>query len=162
MRRVLKMANWSVGSLKIRGTIANLKRLLEEGLEITPDSVSEDATPLTVDSDGTYLFADISGKSLWLKGTDRHFITDDYIEHQVDNPDDITVLALDMKAAWGVNAKELQKVCRTYGVDMKVYAFESGLQYNQDIAIVGGKIVKNKKIKFADYDWDCIRPNAGG
>ena len=46
--------------------------------------------------------------------------------------------------------------------DIKIYAFEAGMEFNQDIEIIKGKIIKDKEIKFENYQWECIEPNIGG
>ena len=53
-------------------------------------------------------------------------------------------------------------MCQKYDVDMKLYAFEKGMEFNQDILIVGGQILRDNTIKFEDYDWECICPTLGG
>lgn len=37
-----------------------------------------------------------------------------------------------------------------------------GMQFNQIIEIIDGKITKDEEVEFDDYDWDCICPNLGG
>ena len=54
------------------------------------------------------------------------------------------------------------EICKQYNVDMKIYAFECGMCFNQDIEIVDEKIVRNERIKFKDYEWECINPILGG
>ena len=54
------------------------------------------------------------------------------------------------------------EICKQYNVDMKIYAFECGVRFNQDIEIVDEKIVRNEIIKFEDYEWECINPIIGG
>ena len=53
-------------------------------------------------------------------------------------------------------------MCQKYEVDMKLYAFEKGMEFNQDILIVSGIILRNLDIKFEDYNWECICPTVGG
>ena len=43
-----------------------------------------------------------------------------------------------------------------------IHAFERGMQFNQIIEIIDGKITKDEEVEFDDYDWDCICPNLGG
>ena len=77
--------------------------------------------------------------------------------------DDETFTAiLDAKFAWAADAEELLASCKKYSVNMKLYAFEKGSEFNQDILIVGGEILKNDRIAFEDYNWECICPTLGG
>lgn len=45
---------------------------------------------------------------------------------------------------------------------MKIHGFEMGMEFNQDIEIVDGKILKDEEVRFENYQWDCICPNMGG
>ena len=47
-------------------------------------------------------------------------------------------------------------------IDMRLYAFEKGMEFNQDILIVDGEIINNLTIKFEDYNWECLCPTVGG
>jgi hypothetical protein len=49
-----------------------------------------------------------------------------------------------------------------YNIDFRIYGFESGFKFNQDIEIIKGVIIKNKTIKFDNYNWECICPDKGG
>jgi hypothetical protein len=76
---------------------------------------------------------------------------------------DVYVCAIDdFCAAWGIDAKPFAEISKKYGVDFKIYAFERGMEFNQDIEIVAGEIVKDEEIKFGNYVWECINPLIGG
>ena len=45
---------------------------------------------------------------------------------------------------------------------MKIHGFECGMEFNQVVEIVDGKIMKDEELQFKDYQWDCIFPNLGG
>lgn len=47
-------------------------------------------------------------------------------------------------------------------VGLKIHAFEMGMEFNQVIEIIDGKIVKDEELHFKDYQWDCICPKLGG
>ncbi len=36
------------------------------------------------------------------------------------------------------------------------------MEFNQDVEIYKGEIIKNVEIEFDDYMWECITPNMGG
>lgn len=71
-------------------------------------------------------------------------------------------MCIDFKAAWGIDAETLRVVSEKFNIDFKIYAFECGMEFNQDIEIIKGKIIKDKQIKFNDYTWECINPTIGG
>lgn len=73
-----------------------------------------------------------------------------YIRLKIDRP---TML---FRASISIN-----KYC-WYDIDIKIYAFEAGMEFNQDIEIIKGKIIKDDEIKFENYQWECIEPNLGG
>ncbi|MEW4071696.1 hypothetical protein [Bacillus cereus] len=51
---------------------------------------------------------------------------------------------------------------KEYNVDIKIYIFGRGMEFNQDVEIYKGEIIKNVEIEFDDYMWECINPNIGG
>jgi hypothetical protein len=73
-----------------------------------------------------------------------------------------STIVLSVEFAWSINPQELLTVCREYGVDMKIHAFERGMQFNQIIEIIDGEITKEAEIRFKDYEWDSICPTIGG
>lgn len=47
-------------------------------------------------------------------------------------------------------------------MDIRLYGFERGMEFNQEVIIENGEIVKDEEIKFDDYDWECVMPHLGG
>ena len=76
--------------------------------------------------------------------------------------DSIHAIALDVEFAWGISSEELLELCKKYHVDMRIYAFERGMEFNLEIEIIDGKITKDSYLAFKDYIWECICPNLGG
>jgi hypothetical protein len=160
------MPNWCEGSLKVRGEKENIKRFLLEAFMpiqpailqiLRPDikgpelNVTEDEWSLTIESTGNDGFH--------VKGTRRNFIESSSIEWEFDRE----VLIIDgFKAAWGVYADQLAEISKEYNIDFKIYAFEKGMEFNQDIEIHKGEIIKDDEIQFNDYYWECINPTLGG
>ena len=70
--------------------------------------------------------------------------------------------ALAYRSAGDAEPAILLALARASGVDIKLYAFERGAQFNRNIEIIGGKLVKDETIKFDDYDWECVCPLIGG
>lgn len=68
----------------------------------------------------------------------------------------------DFKSAWDINTDHLRIISRLYDIDFKIYAFEGGMQFNKDIEIIKGKIIKDEEIRFNNYIWECIDPELGG
>lgn len=84
----------------------------------------------------------------------------DSLEEAEDVP--IQTIALDVEFAWAIRSDELLKVCQKYHVDMRIYAFERGMEFNLEIEIINGKITKDSYFAFQDYNWECICPHMGG
>ena len=76
--------------------------------------------------------------------------------------DDVISIALNAKFAGCIKADELLNICQKYGIDMRIYGFECGMEFNQDIEIIDGEITKNNLVEYDDYVWDCISPERGG
>ena len=150
------MPNWCRGTLRVRGTKGNLTKFVLEGLKPVT-YLGEDLKALKIDDDGC-----IEGDRCWIKGTYRGFVTDLSEDTYCWEDEGKTTIALDAEFAWGIEPEELLISCKKYGVDMRIYAFERGMEFNQNIEIIDGKITKNEEITFDDYYWDCICPTVGG
>lgn len=158
------MPNWCKGVLKVRGTQENILNFLKNGLQAV-DIFGDDICKHTVEID-KYNEIEINNVkgNLWIKNTCRNFIEN--ISHDLylsKYSDDTFVCAIDgFQAAWGIEAKDLAEISKEYGIDFKIYAFEMGMEFNQDIEIVAGEVIKDEEIKFGNYEWECINPFIGG
>jgi len=94
-----------------------------------------------------------------VKGSRRNFIDSKTIEWYLD--EDILIIN-EYQAAWAIDVLALAALSEQFGVDLKIYAFEKGMEFNQDIEIHNGAIIRNQEVKFNNYQWDCIFPNLGG
>ena len=151
------MPNWSEGCLKVRGTTANVKKFILEGLK--PVDLFGTEPPKLELSDIGYVESD---KDCWIEGTDRGFVKNLCEDFSFAEDDEIFTALLDTKFAWAADAEELLALCKKYDVDMKLYAFEKGMEFNQDLLIVGKEILRDNGILFKDYNWECICPTVGG
>lgn len=164
------MPNWCKGTLKIRGKKENIINFLENGTslldgiwepkQIKPEIILNSCDEIEIGNIDKEKGIDC----LYLKGTRRHFIDpiENYIFiHNTDDEEQIICLE-DFKAAWAIDADALRAISARYDIDIKIYGFESGIEFNQDIEIVKGKIIKDDEIQFDDYQWECINPNLGG
>lgn len=154
------MPNWCEGTLKVRGTKEDIKRFLIEavnpvgflGDEVEPKTIQEDQWEFTLKSKHHF----------HIKGTHRNFIESN-IEFHFDTDDDIKICVIEnFKAAWGIEPEPLAKLSKEYNIDFKIYAFERGKEFNLDLEIHKGDIVKYEEIEFQDYQWECISPHLGG
>lgn len=151
------MPNWCRGTLKVRGTKKNLIEFILQGLHPV-NYFGDKKEPLKIDED-EYI---TSQCECWIEGTTRGFTEnlDLYLGNL--SEDNQEIIFLDSEFAWGIEAQELLKTCKKYNVDMRIYAFERGMGFNQEIEIVDGKITIDKYIKFDNYQWECSMPDIGG
>ena len=164
------MPNWCKGNLKVRGKKENIIKFLEEGTslldgfwepkEINPKIEVNDCDEIEIKN-----LDEAKGiNCLYIKGTRRNFI--DPVENEIyvyDEDEGKQIICLkNFKAAWGIDAEALRVISKRYDIDFKIYAFEAGMEFNQDIEIMKGKIIKDEEIKFEDYVWECIEPYVGG
>lgn len=152
------MPNWCAGTLRVHGKKKNLQNFITYGLQLLPGKEKE--TPV-LESDGCgCVYYD---GTCYIKGTNRGFVNNLNVYFEEDDEDDyIQTICLDAEFAWDISSSELLKVCKKYHVDMRIYAFEQGMEFNLEIEIINGKITKEAYIAFQDYKWECICPNMGG
>lgn len=151
------MPNWSKGCLKVRGKAANVKKFMLEGLKPV-DFLGNELPKLELSDSG-----DIeSNDDCWIEGTSRGFVEKLLVDFSFVEDDETFTAVLDAKFAWAADTDDLLVLCQKYNVDMKLYTFERGVGFNQDILIIGGLIFRDCRIEFEDYNWECICPTVGG
>lgn len=155
------MANWICGDLKVRGTKENIKKFLIEGLISTGSKIKPEIT-----CDDMWKFSIRSNTdSFYIKGTRRSFIEKEGIYTYINDweDDEERVIVLDeYKSAWAIDVVGLVNLSKEFNIDFKILGFELGMEFNQDVEIVKGEVIKNEEITFDDYEWQCIRPHIGG
>lgn len=169
------MPNWCEGKLKIRGKKEDILLFFKNGTSLIDHKdgeIIEISPDIEIDDE---LFIKNLGKneSLYIKGTSRHFLKTDFPHIEIYNIDENRELSskklakeiiviMDFASAWKIEVKTLSEISKKYNIDFKIYAFEMSLEFNQDIEIVKGNIIKNEKIVFKNYIWECIDPTIGG
>jgi hypothetical protein len=163
------MPNWAEGVMKIRGTRQNIRKFLVDGLKPIPNISQEIALmmgkeiekPKVEIQEDDWDFNMKSPNGFHITGTRRAFIESPIEWFFNDSHEE--VLTIDsFKQAWGVDAGPFAELSKQYDVDFKIYVFEKGMEFNQDIEIHKGEVIKDNEIKFDDYEWDCLMPNLGG
>lgn len=151
------MPNWCVGTLRVRGKQKDLQNFVLNGLKPC-DPFKKEHAKLELDEFG---YVDCNEKC-WIEGTRRGFVYDLDVCFEEDDDDFIQTIALDAEFAWAISSDELLEICQKYYVDMRIYAFERGMEFNLEIEIINGKITKDSYFAFQDYTWECICPHMGG
>lgn len=158
----MNVPNWCEGTLKVRGTIKDLKNFVLNGL-LPVNPIGATKEPLSLDGeDETSLYISSVPDTLYIKGTRRAFCEPDYIEVSSDEPNGKTILTMPFKQAWTILSDNLLEVCKEFNIDMKIQGFERGMRFSQIVEIVNGEIVQDEEIKYDDWEWDCPCPDMGG
>lgn len=153
------MPNWCEGTLKIRGAKENMLNFIKNGLEPSNgDNIQIEKEHDTYDGhEIESVYVHINGEP-YVNGTRRAFINSCDAYAFEDND----VMIFDVMQAWGFNIDEWLEIAKEYHIDIRLYGFEQGMEFNQEIEILNGKPTINRIIHFNDYRWECIEPNFGG
>lgn len=159
------MPNWCVGNLKIRGDKQNIRKFILEAFEPTPflpveltgkpypvKNIIEDEWETKITSE--------NHSGFHVKGSRRNFIDSKEISWY--NDEDRVIVLENYQAAWGIDTAALADLSKEYGIDLKIYAYERGMEFNVDFEVHKGVVIKNDEIKFDDYRWECPEPTVGG
>lgn len=148
------MPNWAKGTLKLRGRRENIASALK-------DMLLNDSVTLEEQWDGNLLVFNSELSYFYIKGTRRAFIGNNQIEVWLG--DDFCIIELDnFKQAWAAIPGNYQDISKKYDVDIKIFTFEMGMEFTQEIEIRKGEIIQNKCNEFDNYQWDVPFSNLGG
>ena len=161
------MPNWIEGTMKLRGKREDIKRFLDNELDVSSyhgekRSIEEQVQCNSGDEYTEYTFKD----EPYIKGTRRAFVTDDYLYMDGDEE----IVCIKIKQAWSFDVtpddRELalwKDNAHKYNIDIKLYGVECGAQFCQEvIALKNSDRVINNVIGYEDWCWDCPFPNMGG
>lgn len=148
------MPNWAKGTLKLKGRKENIESALKEML-------LNDSVTLEEQRDGNVLVFNSELSYFYINGTRRAFVENDQIEVWLD--DDFCVIELDnFKQAWAAIPENYQEISKKHDVDIKIFTFEMGMEFTQEIEIRKGKIIQDICNEYDDYQWDVPFSNLGG
>ncbi len=170
------MPNWCEGVLKVRGQIENIKRFLLEGIEygdykyiphlnekgiisLEETAIPREGVTTEIDNNGVYI---TNTDELYIKDTRRMFVASDVIDSCVVRRGDTCLIFIDVKQAWGFITDNLAQISKKYGVDLRIFATESGMEFCQEIEVINGEITKDGIIPYTDFMWEAPDPRIGG
>ena len=150
------MPNWAKGTLKLRGKTENIVSALKEML------LDNQSVTLEEEYEGTLLTFKTENDYFYINGTRRAFISGKDIEIWLD--DDFVIIELeDFKQAWAASADNYTEISSKFDVDIKIFTFEMGMEFTQEIQISKGEIIQNiVNENFTDYSWDVPFSRLGG
>lgn len=179
------MPNWCAGTLRIRGAKENVMKFLDEGFVIynqcAPSNLGSvsfvckmmdrvnkklfdgDSFSINVDlhDDGEYVYVSDTKRAFteWdpIVGLYRNEIVTLFNEYR-----DTMMVILPIKQAWGFVTDNWVELSKKYNIDLHLFGWEQGMQFEQEIEIHNGAIVKDIERKYKDWFWECPNPFVGG
>ena len=151
------MPNWAKGTIKLRGRAENIASALKY-------MFCDNTVTVTVNEewDGETLIFETTAPYFYINGTRRGFIETDSLEFWL-GKDFLIVELQDFKQAWAAIAKNYQEISSKFDVDIKIFTFEMGMKFTQEIEISKGEIIKNiVNENFTNYSWDVPFSRLGG
>ena len=180
------MPNWCEGNLRIRGKKEDIVKLLKDKFKYCyyDDNLKIEELECTVvvpedKWEDIEIHApklpklDSNRKGWWyLSGTKRAFVYTDnsddtiYIQlietRKLKEEDSIIAYVNGFRQAWGIDPENFQPWSKDYGVDLKIFGWEMGMEFSQVIEIVGGEITMNDCAEYKDWYWESTNPFFGG
>ena len=151
------MPNWAEGTLKLRGKTENIVSALKEML------LENQGTTLEEEYDGTLLRFKTENDYFKINVTRRAYISGEDIEIWVDDDDYMIIELEDFKQAWAALADNYTEISSKFDVDIKIFTFEMGMKFTQEIEISKGEIIKDiVNENFTNYSWDVPFSRLGG
>lgn len=148
------MPNWAEGSLKLRGRSENIASALKQML-------LNDTVTLEDEWDGTLLKFNNTAPYFYINETRRAFIEQEQIEVWLE--DEFCIVELNnFKQAWSAIPENYQEISSKFDVDIKIFTFECGMEFTQEIEISKGEIIKDLCYEYDNYQWEVPFSNLGG
>ena len=174
------MPNWCSGNIRFRGKMDDILKLLRERVRYcyydgeTRNNVTK---PVNVEYDEWEVKISAPniahGSWSYIAGTHRNFLnlyegsdfTSSSVHDAKDENDKDIVVFDNFSAAWSIEPEPYMEMSKKYNVDIKIFGWERGIGFDQEIEIVDGNLVKNHCSVFknyADWMWNTALPYMGG
>lgn len=160
------MPNWCRGWMKIRGKKQDILDFFKNEVSIFTynngfynRTVSEAIFEEKYDE---YTIKKMRNQECYLRNSRRFFIKNDEIVLN-DYDGDFSYINLEIEQAWAIDINELLiSHSKKYNLDFNIYASECGMQFEQYITIVNGKVIRDDVIEYDDFGFEAINPSLGG
>jgi hypothetical protein len=155
------MPNWIEGTLKLRGRSGDLKAFFDDAIlpcASRNNKLLDKEDFITFSFDDGWYAVNIK-KDAWIKGTHRAFVTNDC---EIDVEDEFATVCLPIRQAWSFNVDDWKDISTIYNLDVRLYGFEQGMEFCQEIEVLDGRVTMDKKITYDDWKWECPMPEMGG
>ncbi len=141
------MPNWIEGTLKLRGSNENLKRFFDNAVQSRSCHYDEEFNEVELMED------------TWIKDTKRAFVNGEcYIYWEKE----YATVCIPIMQAWCFVTEEWVEISKQYNLDVRLYGFEQGMEFCQEVEIIDGKVTMDNNIRYDDWDWECPMPRMGG
>lgn len=161
------MPNWCSGFMKIRGRKQDILDFFKNEVAIfTYENFFRRTTSEAVFENDEYKFAyslkKAKNQEWYLRNSHRFFFEDKEIYFE-DDEQEIFYLNLEIKQAWCIDVNELLiSHSKKYNLDFNIYASECGMEFEQYITIIDGKVIRDDVIEYDDFEFEAINPSLGG
>lgn len=169
------MPNWCEGTFKVRGNFEDIKRYVKENIKVyEPKIIKEpdgsvrfdhipvpDAIVYEFDEPDSEEFEMTVKDDAHINGSRRHFIIPGTY-YCIKQNRRKAVMVLRFKAAWYIDTQPFIEMSKRYNVDFRLYGCETGMEFNQEVIIENGELIKDDEIRFDNYMWDCPFSDLGG
>lgn len=164
------MPNWCEGVFKVRGTKQNVINYLQELLKVPPVEQNKNPEPEIIFSNGCdeLKFELKNCNHFYLKHTRRAFINTAKISillngDEDDYPEQMIIASIPhFVQAWGIIPENYTELSKKHNVDLRIFGFEHGMEFTQEVEIHKGSIVKSVEREFDNYKWDVPFSHLGG
>lgn len=149
------MPNWAEGSLKLRGKKENIAQALKY-MFCTAGNVE-----IEEDLEIGLFELTTTAPYFYINKTRRAFIDQKRIEVWLEEK--FCIVELDnFKQAWSAIPENYKEISSKFDVDIKIFTFECGIEFTQEIEISKGEIIKDVCYEYDDYQWEVPFSNLGG
>ena len=162
------MPNWCEGYFKIRGKKEDIVNFVENEIRLvkSKDIFSEpEYLEIKMIKDSyEYRFEHKNSfkEYLRLKNARRFFVESEEISFYY-HEDEVCYLTLEIKQAWYIDVQELLvEHSKNYHVDFNIYASENGMEFEQYITVIDGRLVRYEEKIYNDFKFEAINPSLGG
>lgn len=178
------MPNWCAGTLRFRGKTENVMKFLNEGFNIYNERVRNDRGEIQFVCKmmdrikkeelergyGIDIDLNDDGEYVYISDTRRAFVEWDptlglwrnemRVEYSKDGEKMLVILPV--KQAWGFDYEDWIDISKKYDIDIHLFGWEQGMQFEDEIEIHSGEVVKSGGHDYINWYWECPNPFIGG
>lgn len=164
------MPNWCEGNIRFRGTKENIKKFIENEIVyvVLRGEETQEVKPTKEENKYELILYPPKGEmrdSFYFRNTRRNFIFSGSIEicwPDAEPDEEIVVCIDDFNSAWSLKEEGWVNHAKKYGIDIRMFGFERGMEFSQEMTITRHGNVETKTNKYQDWNWECPFPNMGG